>query len=85
MRRATSLTLSLPCGGIALGKISEDDACNSTEFPGLLQVHQGSVHLPGLHGAIFENQNRAACIEFPGSSDRRFDQVQAAAEKCALA
>src|ERR1700720_1009529 len=69
---------------IALRKIPEDDTRNFAELAGLLQMHQCSIHLPGLHRAVFENQNRAACIELPLSPNRGLDQVQAAAKQRAL-
>jgi len=56
-----------------LGKIAKQHAGNAAQLARLLQMHEGAVHLPGFHAAIFEQQNRAVGVEFPGSSQRGFD------------
>ncbi len=84
MRRATSSTVSLPAGASHSGKFAEQHAGNAAQLARLLQVHQRAVHLPGFHAAIFEQQNRAVRVEFPGSAERGFDQREAAAEKNAV-
>src|SRR5271156_6177477 len=67
-----------------LWKIAEQDAGNAAQLARLLQVHEGAVHLPGFHAAVLEQQDCAVRVELPGSSQRSFDQRQAAAEKNAV-
>src|SRR5580658_10448821 len=67
-----------------LRKIAQQHARNSAQLSRLLQMHERAVHLPGFHATIFEQQNRAMSIEFPGSSQRGFDQREAAAKKNAV-
>src|SRR5277367_4926721 len=67
-----------------LWKVAEQHPGHPAELAGLLQVHERAVHLPGLHAAIFEQQDCAVSVELPRSSQRGFDQREAAAEKNAV-
>jgi hypothetical protein len=45
-------------GGLTFRKVSQHNSAHSFKFTGLFQMHQDAIHLVGLHGAIFENQDR---------------------------
>src|SRR5260221_11312819 len=43
-------------------------------------MHKRAIDLPGLHAAIFEEENAAGRIEGPGRAEGSLDEVHAAAE-----
>src|SRR5260221_2572914 len=43
-------------------------------------MHKGAIDLPGLHTAIFKEENAAGRIERPGRAEGSLDEVHAAAE-----
>src|SRR5262249_41521725 len=70
---------------LAIRKISQHNSANRRQLPRLLQMHQRAIHLPRLHPAILEHQNRAARIQFPRRPKRRLNQRQASAKQNSIA
>ncbi len=62
-------------------KFSQDDSAYAFKFSRLLQMQQHAIELIGFHSAVFQQQNRAARIEFPRRADRRFNQRDASAQQ----
>src|SRR5882672_1568665 len=43
-------------------------------------MHKGAINLPGLHAAIFKEENASGRIEGPGRTEGGLDEIHAAAE-----
>ena len=47
-------------------KFAEDHCAHAFEFSCLPQMNERAIDLIGLHRAVFQQQNRAAGLDFPG-------------------